>query len=509
MRRQIRAGNGFVAAMEAEEEIAAVAASDKVGDNAESLETDLLEVDDSEAEVEDNEKKTEEAVDVMNALESIIIALESSIEHGGISKDGAATLAVATDYMYAKVGFSKKSIPALEAFGNDVTREKATSIAIEGFVDSVKKIWEAIVAAMKKAFEWVADFFINIFRGADHLKARAEKLKKAAKQNEGGIKEKTIENEHLAGALQISGEVITNIHANLKIFHGLVESTFNTSKNQSKTFASSFAVMFEKELLNVEHVAKFLVYKGDYTSDEVVHNPEQAGFIAVPENLVFVRSAEMFGGKAIVGVLADKNLNGKALYDVIDNISIRVGDFNPKATKGTLKSLPTMNANDAGYVADQVITIADQLLKYKALNKELNKIKRDFNLRLLKINLLIPEFAEHGRQASPHYTNKEINHVVQSCKQAARFFVRMIEQPATSMASYTLRTGKALLDYVEESLKRLDDSVGGSHSSPTSTMLLGMNKKPEPKQSKEKPEYTSFTETEIPLKNSKNNFKEA
>lgn len=241
---------GLVAAMEAEDEIAAVAASNKVGEHAESVETDLLDVGDAETEIDDEEKKTEEAVDVMNALESLVVALEASIEHGGISKDAAAMLSIATDHMYSKVGITKKSIPALESFGNEVNRIQATKLAIEGFSNTASKIWEAIINAIKKSIQMIKDFFSRIFGVNQKNKERCDKLQ--AKVKEAIVEEhKEPTKQYKTVPERFENSSINNVLMLPKDFKNSVDKLMSNYHDLSKSILSCKSGLIDTELVTV------------------------------------------------------------------------------------------------------------------------------------------------------------------------------------------------------------------------------------------------------------------
>ncbi len=156
MRRTHQSGRiGLVAALEQEEiaKVEAAIAEAPIGDNASSLETDLIEVSEIAAGADGDAVETEEAVDVVTALESIAEALGQSAKNGGMDRYAAEALGLAVDHMYKRVGLKRQAMPALESFGQTSSRMRATQIALEDIKEQVAKIWAAIVAAISKAIE--------------------------------------------------------------------------------------------------------------------------------------------------------------------------------------------------------------------------------------------------------------------------------------------------------------------------------------------------------------------
>lgn len=150
---------------------------------ADSVETQLLEVEESGGDVADVEEQVEEAAEVAEGLEELRLTLKSGLEEGGVSKREAAAIVGAANRMVASIGGNAIATPGLEHFGSHSQRLDATRVAMESIGDEIKNIWKKILAQLEKAYEWIRKHMLNVFGAGPKLVKRAEALKKAAEDN--------------------------------------------------------------------------------------------------------------------------------------------------------------------------------------------------------------------------------------------------------------------------------------------------------------------------------------
>ncbi len=426
---------GLVAAMESEEEIAAAAAAaepgtevvDPVGDNAESLETDLIEVAEDEAASSEQEAAIDEAVEVAEALESISEGLRAAAGAGGLSKEAAHVVGLSLDHLYGRVGISRAvGMPALESFGSTSSRVQATTIAFEDIKEQAKQLWAKIVAAIEKSIQWLKEKFELFFGASGKLKARAEKLAQAASQRSGDAKEAEIDNARLFNALQVAGKVDNPI-ATAENVKDTVEKLFKGAPARVEKLAAFVASGDDKD------VAAFFDAL-DLGELSVVSNPAQDGF-KVKEGFEVHRSSEMPGGKAVVAIIPGK---GTRASEDLAASSIGISAFKPnaKAAEGKLK---TMSPNDVEKLAKVVAAMADNFQQNKlALIKGNDEKKK-----------LVDAIKKHGNGASGDDAK-----AAKAARATMSALSKMIDSPVAGGSVYLLNTGKALLDLGEESLKQ-------------------------------------------------------
>lgn len=111
-----------------------------------------------------------------NTLENLAAKVGAMQSTGGLDSNTAEVVGLAVEAIYTRLGITRKPLPALEGFSNKDTRTHSTQYAIEGFIDTVKDIWAAIMAAFMKVIEWVKSFFGFSKKKEEQQLAKAEKI---------------------------------------------------------------------------------------------------------------------------------------------------------------------------------------------------------------------------------------------------------------------------------------------------------------------------------------------
>ena len=408
------------------EEGAVAAPADEVAlDNAESVETELLEVAEVEAEGGEEAAQVDEAAEVVEALESMADALKISAANGGMDRYSAAVVNIATEHLYARVGITGKKMPALESFGGVATRVGATQLAMEEIVETAKKIWAAIVAAFERAIQWAKDFFTKVFNSWEKLDARAKELAAKADKAKGTGKVTT---GGVIKGLEIAGAAPA-LDTGLKTFEDFVTEVFSATNKKAKKVADDVAIV---ESLNGKDMDGNDVNIDGY-GEWFTGLTAAEGFPEAKEGLGTYRSAEMFGGNALIAILPKERIEGDNAVKALGGVSFRVGAYDPAAKETTVKELSALNAGDVKKVTDAVQAVAKSGIAYKSAAKTAEDQKKK----------MVAAAKKFSSEKDP---NKNAKALVMG-------LVKLIDQPAASAAAYSLRTAKTLLDYVEESLK--------------------------------------------------------
>lgn len=203
-----------------------------------SMEAACLDVEEAYQEVASVEQDAAELEDIAGGLESIVESLEAATENGGLDPTAAQFMHHAVDAHTARVGLSSEEfLPGLESFGGDSGRQSSSTISMESVKDTLKKIYNAIKAAVEKAIKAVTDFFAKIFGGVEKLQRRVDDLKKEVKEI--GDKNKTQKNKAKvkvgsANSVMYAGKVDANalkegfnnlVMVNDTVFGDLVEES--------------------------------------------------------------------------------------------------------------------------------------------------------------------------------------------------------------------------------------------------------------------------------------------
>lgn len=439
MRRMNSFGRqGLVAALE-NEELVEDAPVVEEGAGAETVETELLEVNDEAAEASEDQEQIEEAAETAEALESIAVAMESAAANGGLNKEGALALGIALDHMYKSVGINTakvKSMPALESFGGTSSRVGATQIALEGIKDQVKKIWEAIKKAVLDSIEWIKERYTKIFGAANRLEKRAKALADRAENETNGVKEKDVKSERLVKALHVGGTV-GKMTAEAESLKTIVTDFLGRVANE-KT-AEGMAESFEKG--DVKAVLDGYLY--DVQQAKHLQDAAAGEGGGVGEGVKLKRSQELAGGQAVFFRFPEA-VGGSA-----DEQAIALGKMGgfmaPVGKKAPTKdTLPTLAASDAAKVAELVADMAVELQKYKAALGKIEALKKRIAKGVEKIG---SEAAKETEQ-TPEEKQK-----LKALQKLGSVTTKLLDQPSASLSVYALNTGKSMLDYVELSLK--------------------------------------------------------
>lgn len=407
--------------------------------DAENLESKLLEVNESAEEGETAEAETAEAGEVAEALEAFADILKAGNGDGGLNKTGAAILSAAMEHFSNRVGIGSSAI-SLESFTGPSTRVGATNVAMEDLKTKAKEIWAAIVAAVKKAIEWVKAHFMKVFDAATKLQERAKKLQEQANAITGQAKDKTIENGALFKALQIGGKIPSAYSSAVKNLEVVAKGAYIQAADAASAMGNTLAELFEKQEISAgaEFMGPLAI-----TGLNKVANPATMGFGELGKNVAVSSSPELPGGMALVTRWPAAKLSAADTVAVLPKCGAGITPYKAgaKAPEGT--QLPTLAASEAGKCAAVVEELAGETIKYRAKLGELEKIKQRIIAAAEKAGNSANSEADEGK-------SKDLSTI----QKLGVGTTRLLDQPAASVAPYLLNTGKAILGYVELSLKQ-------------------------------------------------------
>ena len=419
-----RFGRGLVAAMESENENTTPVEEVMAADSAE---TSLMEAADAGAAVDAEVTQIESAQADSETLGDIADTLEASEETGGVDPVAAELAEVAIESIYNRLGITRKEKPALEAFADKKTRINATRIAVEDIKATMKKIWDAIVAAFMRVVDWLKNFFTAIMDSNEKLAQRADALEKKAKATTGELASETMPAGSVAKSLGTNGafdkatvlkgmEVLastikhvskSNLHPDLKDIKGLVQ---DQAKFDGFTLSSA---------------------SGDGFTD----TSEEAG----SPNMKIAISGHLPGNKIVRLRLAGKELKGQEAIDALGKYSVEVVS-DGKAEQSKQETVPVLTSQEAIKVAVAVRNLTKAVLEGRKNQTDLESKIKSLTSDARSAATLAPkdeaEAAARARAVSKAVTSS-LNFQI---KYAAAF---------TSLATNTAKAG---LDYAERSL---------------------------------------------------------
>lgn len=379
---------GIAAAMEElqeQEAAAGDAAPEATGDDTPSEEVDIpvaedtvetaaAEVDMAESDVDAADETIADAESDLSTLDGIADKLEATEENGGIDAGSAAIVEVAVERLYQKLGVTRaKAMPALESFGADSSRLKATRIAVEDIRENAKKVWEAILRMIAKAREFLSAFFKKVFTATGRVKERAVKLKAALEQIQGNASQTEITEASFAPQLAI----------NKKVSYDDVSSFMETAKESKMVLSLTtmgYEVLKESKVLLDQIKSKqafesaILSDPAQYTESGLVKStdtkygdlPEGYAHYVIPEDKL-----PAIGGKVVVITAPAEKVTGDSSIDSIKQTSARLVEVEDTSE---VKTAPVLSLEQAKRLVDQIIEVCDSFDEAKQISGELEKL---------------------------------------------------------------------------------------------------------------------------------------
>ena len=436
---------------------------------ANSLETELLEVQESAAEGESREAAVDDAVEVSEELQEDAEDVKVAAENGGLDQVSAQILARSVNGKLASIGISPVRFPATESFGGVSSRTGATQIALEGIKEKMKEIWQAIVNVFKKTAKWVRDHINKLFGAQEALQKRAKALsEKAGSMTGKTIKAdaKKIENDRIFNALQINGnfnpekisevgDLVNKMLAGITTSNTTIEGIIGEFDNVDDDNMDQSVAALETKIEDAK------VFPGDLTTVKDPSVPEYRVSAGNGTTVEYSESDELLGGKIICKNKGDK------VYQ--NSIRLNPKQKKPKTYEG--KKVDTAQASKCVELADSVESIADSLVKGR---KDLEKIpelkdklvkaaERLSNMRFDFEAETAPAEGTEGQQGEgqgesnpkPRSASAR-NSAAKSNAANLRKSLQAVEKLAGSFplqfVQYTIGSCKSVLDYVELSL---------------------------------------------------------
>lgn len=313
-----------------------------------TVETAVAEVETADSEVEQADTAIAEAEADVGALDTIADKITESEETGGLDASSAAVVEVAVEHLYQRLGVQRaKGMVAIESFGADSSRKKATSISAENIKETAQKVWDGILAMIEKAKQFIINFFKSVFTANGRIKERALKLKAALAKLEGkGNRSKdTIENAGFASKIAINGKLdsdaIVKTLGSLEIFD-FVSNVVEISVKSSRDLGEQVKAYEEGE------------FKAKYYAPAATGLKETTAFGAAPEGFKTyqVEGYENIGGKSIVITAAPTEVTGEEALAAYKGTKVEIMDVEGSAE---VKEAAVLNTTQMNAILDAVI----------------------------------------------------------------------------------------------------------------------------------------------------------
>lgn len=408
------------------------------------LEQDLLETSEDLGEGVENDAQVDEAQAASGEIEDAVEVAEASEEKGGLDTVAAESLRILVNSACRRAGISSSgSMPAMESFGQAGRRLSNTRIACEDWKDKIKEIWQKIVAALKRAWEWVMGYWNKFFGSAEKLKKRAEALEKRAKDTT-GAPEGELKNLSLAKAIAIGGKPADPGVVGTQM--GMLEKLIEEQKTKVQTVvnsASDLAARAEKpdELKNYE-------YKG------LMGGSAGDAYGSAKEGWGYAVNAELLGGMTDVTYGPKvKPSNGSEALEAEGRASFSIAPFGGKLKEVDQDELKIAKPGEAEEIAHGAIKVADAAISFRDSTKKLgDALKKISDAATKAANRAEKEKPEGDAAAQAgQKANKEI---LKAYKEAVAGQTKRLATDPAKVVTFAVRAAAAAVQYGEASMAK-------------------------------------------------------
>jgi hypothetical protein len=336
------------------------------------------------------------------------------------------------------------SVNALRKSVSLETINTTATMSLEGIAEVAKEVWAKIIELIKKSIEMVKNFFLNIFLSADKLKEEVKELRGRIPGASVSPKEDKFENEYLVRSLNIAGHFPVNIKTSLNNFKDAVHDTFNNSLSSNVKMGKLLNILFgEKRDTAYPIDSSFRIPKSEDNDRTIVAENNIPNDFSTTPPLKVVRSEELFGGKAIYNHIWNTDLNGKDGIQTLSKIRAAIRPFNSNTPETTDKEIPILSTGDLGTILTDIDAILSDVITYKSSLSQFTHVKNE--MRIMSLGLL--------NQIHQGNHSEAIKDALRDNRTVIISAIRLMDQPAVDVGSYTIRTCNSLLKLVRETLK--------------------------------------------------------
>jgi hypothetical protein len=444
--------------------------------------------------VEAEDVGADQAVDAHENLEEIEDAVISAEANGGLTRESAvfAHLAMkaamgAADYEY----FVRSSkIPSMESFnGGSTSRQRYTTITLEGISSALRAFWDAIVRQVKKMWAAVKNWYLKVLDAAPRMKKRAEALAKKSSDITGAAEEKSFDmggmhQLHIGGKApdpttaiktmkilsvgadgSLGSETSGKYEGMFDEFDRLLESVANIDEDKLPKGIKTVGDFYSSKLVGGDSTkpgkvqAKFedLIKKAKSTHD-ASGGKIDGGAKRFGTDLTVSGSPELFGGKQVaVFEPNDKSLTNYTIGDsdtwqaaditlvrYVRNSGVRFIDAKEKGRDiDSSGSFKTLSSSDIRTLMDELADICDHIITYKkaweARDKQFNKMDSSAKKAISSV--------EKDKE-SKGIKVRIVKDVALGLSTAYQLGIRFENQ----LIQYLLNVGRATITWVERSM---------------------------------------------------------
>jgi hypothetical protein len=318
---------------------------------------------------------------------------------------------------------------------------------MESVRETAKKVWAAIIAAIKRAGEWLKTMWKRLTDSNVRLKERAEKqLKVIEGIDEGKKPQGKIENAGLAAKLAIDGKVADQYSHDFSVFGEFVAGM--------ATKVVPNVVAFTGQTLSA--IAANASGDSDLPFDSAKLKAAFAGVTLndagrdsdVDSGLDTRKSEQLPGGKCLV--VQYPNNDGVEGAKAFPAAKMSIDLFKPELAKPKSAELPILSKPECSGIVKTVLGVSENIGKLRALEADFDKFIKGILASAVAMEKANEQFEAASKDGETKH--KVRTKLILARAWFSRVTTRVSNLPAV-VGSYALSTSKAGLDYVELSLK--------------------------------------------------------
>lgn len=462
-------------------------------DGTNSVEDGLLDVEEAQGEAIKDQQQTEDLVQDIDGLENVSQALETASMEGLVSRDALNFVKIHCDTINRRWGVEVLPSASMEAFDKDDAQ--AVKISMEGIGETMKTMWKALIAKLKKMWTSFRNWLVKVFDVCPRIKERAMQLKRRSvdvkfpsnvvlpEKYKGDYRltlhGKAMDGNTMISSLKLSQMLVDHALDNRqgesakKLVEEIVftikhmATSENYTDNNIQTGAINTFTAFMKEYAQsiVGHLEKDPTRRNFFQNAKSGDKQQQDAFHRLGEIFQAQRSREMPGGAAvIVTTPANPFKTIGAFFDIAKmaelwKLQLDFYDANFQPGKLNKLILEALDAKKISAMCDVVIGLCDRITEYKrgweirqnTQEKAANDIQKTMDLIEKKSDASVrARYVRNAVQAISRiwrvlttfdnqvisYAINEMRAVLQWCTHSVAYYAESLDAPKAGDSDY-------------------------------------------------------------------------
>jgi hypothetical protein len=338
-------------------------------------------------------------------------------------------------------GGLSESMVSLEAFDGDPIQQ--TAMSLEALKDNLKKVWEAIKLAIKRAIQAISDFISKLFGGL----AKLEKKVTALLTKADDLIKRRVKTDDKMMITNVS-RIMLNNNANPKIVEDGIQIVYKQFYAATTDFTGVMG-MYQKQILAL------------VTSLNFVDNFTLKGF---EENDVDMTSQTLKIFKGLTGRV--ELPGGRALrVGMIDLTEVK--NQSAHAPK-ILRSVKIVDHPNSKNPPDKIETkipsaewVSDRLNEVRAFTKAYTKDRREQRIEEYN-STKEATIAKFEKSTAPMGSTISIEEATANVRKTLDYLQRNYSDSIARLDSYAFRYMRAVVSYLEDCLDALEKATSNS-----------------------------------------------